>query len=168
MPGDGSEDRGAWVVGWCEEVDREAVVEEADGVVLVCFVGEGVLDFDSGRITSGVVDAVRVVSAFASWGECVGAVFVEACAPLDEFVDEVWAVGADEIYRCWIAHPSACGECVLDVRCDGIVVGVLVFEDRGDAALRPVGVGGVDLVFGADDDLSSIRGGDRGAESSDS
>lgn len=167
MPGDGTEDGGAWVVGGGEEVDREAVVEEADGVVLVGFVGEGVLDFDPGRVTPGVVDAVGVVSAFASWGECVGAVFVEACAPLDEFVDEFWTFSAYKVDRGWVAHACACGEGVLDVGGDGVVVGVLVFEDRGDAALRPEGVGGVDLVFGADDDITGFSGGDRGAESRD-
>lgn len=144
------------------------MVEEADGVVLVGFVGEGVLDFDSRRVTPGVVDAVGVVAAFAPWGEGVGAVFVEGCAPLDELIDEVWTLCTDEIHGGGIAHPRAGGHGVVDVGGDGVFVGVLVFEDRGDATLRPEGVGGVDLVFGADDDLPGIGGGDRGAESRDS
>ncbi len=50
----------------------------------------------------------------------------------------------------------------------GVEGGFLIWEDGGDSALGPCGVGGVDFVFGADDDIvrvwSSISGGDGGLQ----
>jgi len=114
------------------------VVKEADGVVLLCFVGEGVLDFESCGVASGVVDSVGVVSTFAGGGEGVVGVFIEGCAPVDEFLEEFWALGADEVYGGVVAHACAGGEGVFDVGVDG--VGVIlgeIWEDGGDSSLCP-------------------------------
>lgn len=110
MPGDCSEDWGAWFVGWGEEVDGKAVVKETDGVVLLCFVGECSLDFDAGGVAPGVVDSVGVVAAFASGAEVAVGVFVEGCAPVKEFLEECWPLGADEVYRGGVAHARTGGE----------------------------------------------------------
>lgn len=135
MPGDGAEDGCSGFVGWREEVDGEAVVEEADGVVLLCFVGEGALDFESGGVASGVVDAVGVVAAFASGAEVTVGVFIEGSSPVEELLEVGWALGADELDGCGVAHACAGGEGVFDVGVDGVCgVG---WEDGGDASLCP-------------------------------
>jgi hypothetical protein len=148
--GDRAHDRRAGLVVRRDEVEGEALLEDADAGDGADLLQEHALELFAGGVAVGVDDAAVAVATLAAQSGAVRGVAVDVHAPADELVDEAGATLGDELHDGGVAHTGARGEGVVDVGLDAVVLS----HDAGDAALGPGGVGGLEVALGEDDDLA--------------
>ncbi len=115
-----------------EQIDREALLEDADRSRRLRLRLERAGQFAAGGVAVGVHDAAAAMAAFASEVDLARGVRVETHAPLDQTLEFRGSLLGQESDRLGIVEPAA----RLD-RVERVRLGRVVWIDRGgDSALR--------------------------------
>jgi hypothetical protein len=142
----------AGIGGRRDQVERKALVEDADAGRGPCFGEQAAVEFAAGLIAHRVVDACEAVPAFKAHGEALASA-IELHAPFEAFLQTGRAALEDELDRGAIAEPCAGAQRVGEVGLDAI--GRNGFgQHGGDAALGPRRVVLAQLAFREHDNLA--------------